>query len=105
MIKFNRREFTQASIASRLMDGVKVSALPESPDKADETATAFVLTNTEGQSRTVGNTLVEREIRELGPVHRKLAPQGHGQRFPEAPVRRFALGAGNAVGRGVFLPG
>jgi alpha-galactosidase len=63
MIKFNRREFIQASTASLLLDGAKVSASPGSPDKADETAAAFVRTNAEGKSWTVGNTLVEREIR------------------------------------------
>ena len=63
MIKFNRREFMQASTASLLLDRVKVSASQGSPAKAGATATAFVRTNQEGKSWTVGNTLVEREIR------------------------------------------
>ena len=41
----------------------KVSASPGSTAKIDDTATAFVRTNAEGKSWTVGNTLVEREIR------------------------------------------
>jgi len=61
MIKFNRREFIQASTASILLDSAKVPASPSSPPR-DETGTAFVRTNTEGKSWTVGNTLVEREI-------------------------------------------
>ena len=63
MIKFNRREFMQASTASLLLDNVNVSASFGSVHKIDDTATAFVRTNAEGKSWTVGNALVEREIR------------------------------------------
>ena len=63
MIKFNRREFMQASTASLLLDRVKASASQASAAGASETATAFVRTNQEGKSWTIGNTLVEREIR------------------------------------------
>ena len=63
MIRFNRREFMQASTASLLLDTVKVSASSGNQDHADQAATAFVHTNAEGKSWTVGNTLVEREIR------------------------------------------
>jgi len=62
MIKFNRREFIQASTASLLLDAVKTSASPRNGAKIDDTATAFVRTNAEGKSWTIGNTLVEREI-------------------------------------------
>ena len=60
MIRLNRREFMQASTASLLLESVKVSASPGSPAMADDTA--FVHTNAEGKSWTVGNALVEREI-------------------------------------------
>src|SRR5580700_9464922 len=53
----------QASAASLLLEGVKVPASPGSPSATDATAEAFVRTNAEGKSWTVGNTLVEREIR------------------------------------------
>ena len=62
MIKFNRREFMQASTTSLLLDRVNLSAAPANPTAADESGTAFVRTDSEGQSWTVGNTLVEREI-------------------------------------------
>lgn len=61
MIRWNRREFMQASAASLLMNGVKVSGPPGKP--ASKTITpAFVHTNAEGTNWTVGNALVEREI-------------------------------------------
>ena len=63
MIKFNRRKFMQASTASLLLDSVKVSASPGSMAKVNDTATAFVRTNAEGKSWTIGSTLVERELR------------------------------------------
>ena len=63
MIRLNRREFMQASTASLLLDRVKASASQASAAEASETATAFVRTNQEGKSWTIGNTLVEREIR------------------------------------------
>jgi alpha-galactosidase len=63
MIKLNRREFIQASTASLLLDGVKVSWSNGSPANVEETVSAFVRTNAEGKSWTVGNNLVERGIR------------------------------------------
>src|SRR5579864_6526890 len=63
MIRWNRREFMQASTASLLLNSVKVSASPGRVAKLDDTARAFVRTNAEGKSWTVGNSLVEREIR------------------------------------------
>ena len=54
MIKFNRREFMQASTASLLLDSVKVSASSGSMAKIDDTAPAFVRTNAEGKSWTIG---------------------------------------------------
>ena len=63
MIKLNRRKFMQASAASLLLDSVKVSASPGSMAKVNDTATAFVRTNAEGKSWTIGSTLVERELR------------------------------------------
>ncbi|HMD85208.1 MAG TPA: glycoside hydrolase family 36 protein [Terriglobia bacterium] len=62
MIKWNRREFMQASTASLLLNGLKVSALNGGPDKVDGNDSAFVRTNDEGKSWTLGNALVEREI-------------------------------------------
>ena len=63
MIRFNRREFMQASYGIAPVGPVKVSASSGNQDHADQAATAFVHTNAEGKSWTVGNTLVEREIR------------------------------------------
>jgi alpha-galactosidase len=60
--KFNRREFMQASTATLLLRNANVSALPGSAVTTDESAIAFVRTNSEGKSWTVGNALVEREI-------------------------------------------
>lgn len=62
MIKLNRREFIQASTASLLLNGFSVSAAPHSPSTG-EAATVFARTNAVGKSWTVGNTLVEREVR------------------------------------------
>ena len=83
MAKFNRREFMQASTASLALNRVKVSASTGSAIQAGESATAFVRTNAEGESWTLGNALVEREIRfdPSGPAHPELAPQGNRNRF------------------------
>jgi len=43
MIKFNRREFMQASTASLVLESAKGSASPGGPAKADETATPKVI--------------------------------------------------------------
>ena len=62
MTKWNRREFMQASTASLLMNSARVSASPGSTPGIDEATPAFVRTNDEGRSWTVGNALVERQI-------------------------------------------
>jgi len=63
MIRFSRREFMKASAAPLLLDRVEASASPGSPALAGGNAKAFVRTNEQGKSWTIGNTLVEREIR------------------------------------------
>ena len=61
MLRWNRREFMQAS--TLLLTGTGVPASPNRPGNPDDTARAFVRTNEEGKSWTVGNSLVERELR------------------------------------------
>lgn len=61
MIKVNRREFMQATTASLLLEEAGIPGAPINP-AADQAGSAFVRTNTEGRSWTIGNTLVEREI-------------------------------------------
>ncbi len=61
MIKLNRRELLQGSTATFLLGSSKLAAALRSPAKTD--GTAFVRTNAEGESWTIGNTLVEREVR------------------------------------------
>ncbi len=68
MIRWNRREFIQASTASLLLNGAKVSASPAGPAGMGDAAPAFVRTNDQGKSWTVGNALVEREIH-FAPEH------------------------------------
>jgi len=53
----------QASTASLLLNSVKASTSPGARAETDDTAKAFVRTNAEGSSWTVGNALVERDIR------------------------------------------
>jgi alpha-galactosidase len=62
MFKLNRREFMQASTASLLLGELNAPAASLGAAEIDD-HTAFVRTNVEGKSWTVGNTLVEREIR------------------------------------------
>jgi alpha-galactosidase len=62
MAKLNRREFMQASTASLLLDGIKVSASLVVSAKLDKFAPAFVRISDEGKSWTIGNSLVEREV-------------------------------------------
>jgi alpha-galactosidase len=68
MSRWNRREFIQASTSSLLLSSVKVSASAGSPAGTDDTAPAFVRTNDEGGSWTVGNAFVERQIH-FDPEH------------------------------------
>jgi len=68
MIRLSRRESTQTSTASMLWDGVKASASHGSPAEIDAATPAFVRTNDQGKSWTVGNALVEREIH-FSPEH------------------------------------
>lgn len=63
MIRSNRREFIQATTGSLLLKSVNVSGSPGCPAKDDRRFAAFVHTNTEGKSWTIGNSLVEREVR------------------------------------------
>jgi alpha-galactosidase len=95
MTRLNRREFMQVSTASFLLDSVKVSASQGSPAKINDTATAFVRTNAEGKSWTVGNTLVEREIRfdpKLGLYTASWWHKVTGTDFMEAARKRGAQG-------------
>ena len=94
MIRLNRREFIQASTASLLLESVKVSASPGSPAMADDTA--FVHTNAEGKSWTVGNALVEREIHfdpEQGLHTESWLHKVTGTDFMETPRKRRNRGA------------
>jgi len=63
MIRWNRREFMQASTATLLSNHVKIPALPGRPAELDVAGAAFVHTNDDGNSWIVGNSLVERKIR------------------------------------------
>lgn len=63
MIRLNRREFINASTASLLLNSRGISTSPVRPTNTHGATGAFVRTNAEGKSWTVGNTLVEREIR------------------------------------------
>ncbi len=62
MTNLNRREFIQASAASLVLSGIAGFEAHASATQLDEPAGAFVRTDTEGKSWTVGNALVEREI-------------------------------------------
>jgi hypothetical protein len=95
MIRWNRREFIQASTASLWLNGVKVSASLGRPANIDDTAPAFVRTNDEGKSWTVGNALVEREIRfdpKLGLHTASWRHKVTGTDFIEAGRKRGARG-------------
>jgi hypothetical protein len=61
MMTLTRREFMQVSATSLLLDSVKAPP-PGDHSSGPEGAKAFVRTNVEGKSWTVGNSLVEREI-------------------------------------------
>lgn len=50
MLKFNRREFMQASAGSLVLDAARLSASSACTTKGDEAATAFARTNAEGRS-------------------------------------------------------
>lgn len=63
MGKLNRREFIQASTAALLLENVHAFASNDSPTDTKDSSSVFVRTNTEGNIWTIGNTLVEREIR------------------------------------------
>ncbi len=63
MSRLNRREFIQASTASLLLDGAWAFASQGNPAHSPSTSIAFVHTNAEGKSWTIGNSFVEREIR------------------------------------------
>lgn len=61
-MRFNRREFIQASTAPLVLELSRSSASPCGPAITNESASAFVRSNSEGRSWTIGNTSVEREI-------------------------------------------
>ena len=61
MFRPNRREFLQASAATFVLERAVSAAVP-SGMAATEAEAAFVRTNTEGKSWTVGNGLVQRDI-------------------------------------------
>ena len=96
MIKFNRREFMQASTVSLLLNSVAASASPGARAETDDTAKAFVRTNAEGSSWTMGNALVEREIRfdaKMGLHTPSWRHKVTGTDFVEAPAKRGNRGA------------
>ena len=93
MTRLNRREFIQASTASLLMDRVKAFASPGNPHHA--TTPAFVHPNAEGTGWTIGNSLVEREIRfdaKLGLYTASWRHKVTGTDFMEAARKRGARG-------------
>lgn len=100
MIRLSRRQFMQASTASFVLDRVMVSASHGSPAEIDDAATAFVRTNAGGQSWTVGNTLVERQINfdpKLGLHTANWRHKLTGTDFMEAARKRGAPGDEFAV--------
>ena len=91
MINLNRREFMHASAASFLLNGVTGIAAHGSPAQSDETAKAFVHSSADGKGWTVGNKLVEREIRfdaRLGLYTQSWRHKVTGTDFMGAPLRR-----------------
>ena len=83
MIKFNRREFMQASTTSLLLDRVNLSAAPANPTAADESVTAFVRTDSEGKldrGQHFGGT--RNSLRsEGGPLHEGWLHKVTGKNF------------------------
>ena len=91
MSGLNRRAFIQVSAASLLLDGVKALCVADDPHKGTDTATAFVHTNAEGKSWTIGNAFVEREIRfdpKLGLYTASWRHKVTGTDFMEAARKR-----------------
>lgn len=95
MTRLNRREFIQASAASFLLDSAEAFPSHFSPANTSDTPKAFVRTNAEGKSWTVGNTLVEREIRfdpKLGLYTATWRHNVTGTDFMEAARKRGTKG-------------
>jgi alpha-galactosidase len=95
MSRLNRREFIQTSTAVLLLESANVFASHGSRDKMNDIPKAFVHTNTAGKSWTVGNTLVEREIRfdpNLGLYTASWRHKVTGTDFMEAPRERGIKG-------------
>ena len=91
MIRLNRRDFMRASAVPLLLKTAKPSALPGAAAAADAGSVAFARTNSEGQSWTIGNALVEREIRfdsELGLHTESWRHKVTGTDFMETPRSR-----------------
>jgi alpha-galactosidase len=92
MIRFNRREFLQASTASVLLSGI--SAANQAGNAAS--SEAFVRANADGQSFTIGNALVERDLRidpELGLYTSSWRHKLTGTDFIESARRRSRQGS------------
>ena len=94
MLKLNRRNFLQASGATVLLNRFNVSASPAGLVEAE--ASAFVRTNSEGESWTVGNALVEREVHfdpKLGLYTSSWRHKVTGTDFIESARRRARQGS------------
>jgi alpha-galactosidase len=95
MIRLNRRDFIRASAVPLLLKTAKPSALAGAASAADAGSVAFARTNVAGQSWTLGNALVEREIRfdsELGLHTESWRHNVTGTDFMETPRKRRNTG-------------
>lgn len=63
MVKWNRREFMQATATSLFAGSVMVSSSPVSPPVVAEPSGAYVRSNSEGRGWEVGNAFVRRDVR------------------------------------------
>lgn len=63
MGKLNRRQFMQASATSLLLGSANLPASPATSPATDEPSAAYVRSNSEGRSWTIGNAFVQRELR------------------------------------------
>lgn len=91
----NRRAFLQVSAASIFLDGVKAFASPGSSQQRSDASAGFVNTNAEARSWTIGNALVEREIRfdpKLGLYTASWRHKITGTDFIEATRKRGVSG-------------
>ena len=91
MITLNRRDFMRASAIPLLLRTANVSAAPAAWNGLDIPAQAYVNGNSEAKSWTIGNSLVEREIRfdsELGLHTESWRHEVTGTDFTETPRKR-----------------